>query len=101
MSYVKCFSAVFFQVIIQGLRESGVLSSVVSSAQGTLLKDQFLASVESSNSSRGAASESLSRKMGRNSESHTTMRKALEARDTAVHEAAVPPLSPPGMNFKS
>ncbi|XP_052171128.1 glycosyltransferase-like KOBITO 1 [Diospyros lotus] len=85
--------------IIQGLRESGVFSSVISSAPTSLSKDKFLASIESSNSSRAAASQSLpSRKMGRSSESHATARKVLETAATVLHEVAVPPLSPPGMD---
>ena len=103
--YTSClFCLVFipvacFQAIIQGLRESGVFSSVISSAPTTLSKDKFLASIESSNSSRAAASQSLpSRKMGRSSESHATARKVLETAATVLHEVAVPPLSPPGMD---
>ncbi|GFY92172.1 elongation defective 1 protein [Actinidia rufa] len=84
--------------IIQGLRESGVFSSIIASAPTTLSKDKFLASIDSSNSSKAAASESLpSRKIGRSRESHTTARKALEFRDTTLHEVAVPPLPAPGM----
>ncbi|XVE69526.1 hypothetical protein DITRI_Ditri09bG0159100 [Diplodiscus trichospermus] len=76
--------------IIQGLRESGVFSSVVASAPTTLSRDKFLASIDSSNSSR---SESFaSRKIGRNREHQASARKVLEIE---VHEAAVPPLSPP------
>ena len=87
-----------FQAIIQGLRESGVFSSIIASAPTTLSKDKFLASIDSSNSSKAAASESLpSRKIGRSRESHTTARKALEFTDTTLHEVAVPPLPAPGM----
>lgn len=86
-----------FQAIVQGLRESGVFSSVISSAQGTLSKDKFLASIDSSNSSSAVASQSHpSRKIGRNQESQATARKTLEM--TTFHEAAVPPLSPPIMD---
>ncbi|CAA3002807.1 glycosyltransferase-like KOBITO 1 [Olea europaea subsp. europaea] len=80
--------------IVEGLRESGVFSSVISSAQGTLSKDKFLASIDSSNSSSAVASQSHpSRKIGGNRESQATARKTLEM--TTFHEAAVPPLSPP------
>lgn len=88
-------------VIVQGLRESGVFSSVIASAPSTLSKDKFLASVESSNSSRGAAMEMVARKIGKSKESHATARKALEAVDDTIHEAAVPPLSPPGIDGES
>ncbi|RVW75189.1 Glycosyltransferase-like KOBITO 1 [Vitis vinifera] len=85
--------------IIQGLRESGVFSSVIASAPTTLSKDKFLSTIGSTNSSRAVASESLpSRKFGRSKESQATARKALEIADAASHKAAVPPLSPPGMD---
>ncbi|GFP92430.1 glycosyltransferase-like kobito 1 [Phtheirospermum japonicum] len=87
--------------IVQGLRESGVFASVITSAQGSISKDKFLASIESSNSTRAAESVSLtSRKMGRNSESRSTARKTLEAdtHNDILHELAVPPLSPPLMD---
>ncbi|KAK4483538.1 hypothetical protein RD792_010736 [Penstemon davidsonii] len=80
--------------IIQGLRESGIFGSIIASAQGgTLSKDKFLASIDSSNSSRSVSS----RKIGSKSrESHATARKALEITSShTLHEAAVPPLSPP------
>uniref|UniRef100_A0A5B7BEW0 Glycosyltransferase family 92 protein n=1 Tax=Davidia involucrata TaxID=16924 RepID=A0A5B7BEW0_DAVIN len=85
--------------IIQGLRESGVFSSVIASGSTALSKDKFLASIESSNSSRAVASKSHpSRKIGKSRESQATARKALEIAAIATHEAAVPPLSPPGMD---
>ncbi|KAK6941768.1 hypothetical protein RJ641_027145 [Dillenia turbinata] len=80
-------------VIIQGLRDSGVFSSVIASAQKTLSKDEFLSSVVSSNSSRmGAIS---SRKIGNHREFQSTARRVLEVSDI-THDAAIPPLSPPG-----
>ncbi|KAK3223830.1 hypothetical protein Dsin_010860 [Dipteronia sinensis] len=87
--------------IIQGLRESGVLSSVIASAQTTLSKKKFLASIDSSNSSRAAASQSLpSRKVDNRSKEHqATARRVLNIEaNESHHEAAVPPLSPPGVN---
>ncbi|KAG5565093.1 hypothetical protein RHGRI_001100 [Rhododendron griersonianum] len=84
--------------IMQGLRESGVFRSVIESAPTTLSRDKFLASIESSNSSRSSASQSLpSRKMGRSEVSHATNRRVLESTDSAIHEVAVSPLPPPGM----
>ncbi|KAK6140400.1 hypothetical protein DH2020_025857 [Rehmannia glutinosa] len=86
--------------IIQGLRESGIFASIIASGQGSLSKDNFLASIESSNSSRTTSSVSLkSRKMGRSRESQSTARKILEINTSYVyHEVAVPPLSPPVMD---
>ncbi|KAF5205028.1 Glycosyltransferase-like kobito [Thalictrum thalictroides] len=85
-------------VIVQGLRESGVFSSVVLSAQKTLSKDKFLTSVESSNSSRTVMPNVLSvRKFGRSKDSEATARRLFEIADTS-HAIAVPPLSPPVMD---
>ncbi|XP_022864662.1 glycosyltransferase-like KOBITO 1 [Olea europaea var. sylvestris] len=86
--------------IIQGLRESGVFGDVIASAQGSLSKDKFLASIGSSNSSRTTSgSESFSsRKIGRNIESQATARRTLEIIPFVPHEPAVPPLSPPIMD---
>lgn len=84
------------QVIIQSLRESGVFSSVIASAP-TLSKENFLLSIDSSNSSRAIASVSLpSRKTGRTKESQATARKILDLESAVFQEVAVPPLSPPG-----
>ncbi|XP_020240571.1 glycosyltransferase-like KOBITO 1 [Cajanus cajan] len=85
-------------VIIQSLRESGVFSSVIASAP-TLSKENFLLSIDSSNSSRASASVSLpSRKAGRTKESQAATRKILDIESAAFHEVAVPPLSPPGVD---
>ncbi|TKY49648.1 Glycosyltransferase KOBITO 1 [Spatholobus suberectus] len=82
-------------VIVQSLRESGVFSSVIASAP-SLSKENFLLSIDSSNSSRATASVSLpSRKAGRTKESQAATRKILDIESAAFHEAAVPPLSPP------
>ncbi|KAK4379763.1 hypothetical protein RND71_001625 [Anisodus tanguticus] len=87
-------------VIVQGLRESGVFSSIVSSAQESLSKDKFLASFESSNSTKAAASESLpSRKIGRNQHSQAARRVLEEsASQFQFHVEAVPPRPPPGID---
>ncbi|XP_044492373.1 glycosyltransferase-like KOBITO 1 isoform X2 [Mangifera indica] len=85
-------------VIVQGLQESGVFTSVIQSAQTTLSKDKFLESIDSSNSSRTVASElDSSRKVGRSKEYQATLRKVLDI-EAKSYEAAVPPLSPPGFN---
>ncbi|KAH0726033.1 hypothetical protein KY284_001898 [Solanum tuberosum] len=87
-------------VIVQGLRESGVFSSIVLSAQESLSKDKFLASFESNSSSKAAASESLpSRKIGRNQHSQAARRVLAESGSLfEFHDEAVPPRSPPGID---
>ncbi|XP_042063554.1 glycosyltransferase-like KOBITO 1 [Salvia splendens] len=81
--------------IIQGLRESGIFGSIIASAQGSLSKDNFLASIESSNSSRASAFRLLdSRNIGRDRVSQSAARKALDI-DISSDESAIPPLSPP------
>ncbi|KAI3510982.1 hypothetical protein L1887_18123 [Cichorium endivia] len=89
-------------VIIEGLKESGVFASIIAKAPTTLSRDKFLASIESSNSSRESGAHSHpSRKIGRITEHHSqaTVRKALEA--VEFHEPAVPPLSPPGLTVET
>ncbi|XVF56227.1 hypothetical protein PTKIN_Ptkin06aG0101800 [Pterospermum kingtungense] len=81
--------------IIQGLRESGVFSSVVQSAQMTVSKDKFLSSVVSSNSSRvDKPGITSSRKIGVK-ESQATARRMLEITNEFSYDPAIPPLSPP------
>lgn len=84
------------QVIVQELRESGIFTSVVSAAHTNISKDEFLSSIESSNTTRGIESRGISsRKIGNSGESQATARKVLE---TALTDSfAVPPLSPPSM----
>ncbi|GMN53706.1 hypothetical protein TIFTF001_022842 [Ficus carica] len=95
----RCFMLEFDRsTIIQGLRESGVFNSIIASAPTTLSKQKFLSTVDSSNTSRAVASESLpSRKMGRIRVNQATVRKVLEDTESSAsfQEAAVPPLSPP------
>lgn len=87
------------QAIIQGLRESGIFSSIIASAPTNLSKGKSLSSIGSSNSSRAAASESLpSRRIGRGREYQASVRKVLNIESAACYEAAVPPLSPPEMD---
>jgi len=86
----------FAQVIVQGLRESGVFTSVISSANTNLEKDKFLSAIGSSNSTSPNDVDTASRKIGKTTESQATARKVLEVTDLAIHEAAVPPSSPPG-----
>ncbi|PON51203.1 Glycosyltransferase-like KOBITO [Trema orientale] len=86
-------------VIIQGLQESGVFSSVIASAPSTISKEKFLSTIDSSNSSRAVASESLpSRKLGRSRKNQATVRKVLSIDSAAFQEAAIPPLSPPAID---
>ncbi|KAG5399008.1 hypothetical protein IGI04_020822 [Brassica rapa subsp. trilocularis] len=87
----RCFMLDFDRsVVIQALKESGVFSSVVSSASTNLSKKKLLASMHKSNSSRSTSSESLISK-GKESQGTSARRHLLGA------ESAVPPLSPPGM----
>ncbi|XP_039122564.1 glycosyltransferase-like At2g41451 [Dioscorea cayenensis subsp. rotundata] len=93
--------------IVQGLRESGVFSSAIASAQmrskGSLLpslepKTKNNSSTLISNS-RGSGSQSISdsshtRTGGR--EIQTSARKILEVADNSLK--AIPPLSPPGLD---
>lgn len=84
------------QVIIQSLRESGVFGSVIAkAAQATISKDNFLKSVESSNSTRNSRSEMISsRKIDAGGVSQATARRILEVIDDSI-PSAIPPLSPP------
>lgn len=102
MIYLSCY-----QSIVQGLRESGVFSSAIASAQmrskGSLLpslepKTKNNSSTLISNS-RGSGSQSISdsshtRTGGR--EIQTSARKILEVADNSLK--AIPPLSPPGLD---
>ncbi|KAK9026555.1 hypothetical protein V6N11_039392 [Hibiscus sabdariffa] len=79
--------------IIQGLRESGVFSSVVQSAQAILSQDKS-SSVENSNSSSNRPGTDSSRKIG-GEESQATIRRILEMNDNFSGDSAIPPLPPP------
>lgn len=97
--YIEVYVFCTPQAIIQGLKESGVFSSVIASASTTLSKEKFLATIDSSNSSRATASISHpSRKISRSSESMATARKTLDVEVAEFQELAVPPLSPPAMD---
>ncbi|PKI31604.1 hypothetical protein CRG98_047986, partial [Punica granatum] len=86
-------------VIVQGLRESGVFSSVIASAQTTLSKEKFLESVKPSNSSTMADSGEIhSRKIGKKKESQATARRILNYMNNSSHPSAIPPLSPPDLH---
>ncbi|XP_008793104.3 glycosyltransferase-like At2g41451 [Phoenix dactylifera] len=88
--------------IIQGLRESGVFSSAIASAQ-TLSKEKFLSSMEGIQNKNSSALPKLSTAASKNmtrgaggKESYAAARKILE---TAVFtENAIPPISPPGLD---
>lgn len=82
--------------IIQGLRESGVFSSVIASAP-KLSKEKFLMSIDSSNSSRASSGSLPSRNSLRGKGQQATARRILDVDSATSHEIAVPPLSPPGM----
>ncbi|RDX67470.1 Glycosyltransferase-like KOBITO 1 [Mucuna pruriens] len=86
-------------IIIQSLRESGAFSSVISKAvQTKLSKENFLKSVESSNSTRNSRSEMISsRKIDAGGLSQATARRILEVIDDSL-PSAIPPLSPPNLD---
>ncbi|GAU17940.1 hypothetical protein TSUD_330650 [Trifolium subterraneum] len=93
----RCFMLDFDRAnIIRSLRESGVFSSVIAkAAQTTISKDNFLKSVESSNSTRNTRSEMLSsRKIDAGGVSQAIGRRILEVIDDSI-PSAIPPLSPP------
>ncbi|OWM67277.1 hypothetical protein CDL15_Pgr000729 [Punica granatum] len=96
----RCFMLEFDRaVIVQGLRESGVFSSVIASAQTTLSKEKFLESVKPSNSSTMADSGEIhSRKIGKKKESQATARRILNYMNNSSHPSAIPPLSPPDLH---
>ncbi|KAE8697763.1 Glycosyltransferase-like KOBITO 1 [Hibiscus syriacus] len=81
--------------IIQGLRESGVFTSVVQSAHTYFLRDKS-SSVESSNSSSIIDKPGIisSGKIGFD-ESRATARRIFEINDEFSGDSAIPPLPPP------
>lgn len=84
------FSFLCSQVIIQGLRDSGLFGSVIQSAQTTPSKD-----VKSSNTSRVDKPGMISsRKIGVK-ETTATARRILEIPNETSYNSAIPPLSPP------
>lgn len=76
-------------VIVQRLRETGVFSSVIASAQAVL------SSVKNSNSSTAGVTSST--KIGHDGESKATARRVLQIPDNSSFSPAIPPLSPPGL----
>ncbi|KAH9648934.1 glycosyltransferase-like KOBITO 1 [Citrus sinensis] len=85
-SYYLNFTCLFLifsplNIITQGLRESGIYTSVIASANTTLSKDKILSSVESSNTTGESKS--------------ATARRVLECIDDANYTLAIPPESPP------
>lgn len=88
-------------VIIQALRESGVFTSIIESTREALSKDQILSATDISNSSSAIKDHAISssRKLGNRKESQATARKVFQISGTASHSLAVPPLSPPGIDF--
>ncbi|KVG28696.1 hypothetical protein Ccrd_026497 [Cynara cardunculus var. scolymus] len=85
-------------VIMQGLREAGVYSSLIESVQTSSWRDPFSSSDEIiSNSSKAidAAGGVSSRKIG-NKEPRIGIRSVLQAAD--IDLSAMPPLSPPVMD---
>ncbi|KAJ0475768.1 putative glycosyltransferase-like KOBITO 1 [Helianthus annuus] len=90
-------------VIIQGLKEAGVFSSLISSVQTSLSKDTFLSSNEAINYSSNdddAISGVSSRKIGKR-QPRMTVRNVLQATDIDTDKdtdlSAMPPLPAPVM----
>ncbi|XP_076958418.1 glycosyltransferase-like At2g41451 [Bidens hawaiensis] len=83
-------------VIIQGLKEAGVFSSLISDVQTSLYKDALLSSNEVTNNSSNADAMSgvTSRKIGKK-QPRMTVRNVLQATDTDLQ--AMPPLPAPVM----
>ncbi|KAM7257411.1 hypothetical protein ACFE04_013152 [Oxalis oulophora] len=77
--------------IVQGLRESGVFTSVIESA----LASNDNLSKSKDNSSATVKSEIHSRKIITDEKSNSTARRILEFSDNTSHSSAIPPLSPP------
>ncbi|XP_061963254.1 glycosyltransferase-like At3g57200 [Populus nigra] len=73
-------------VVVHGLGESGVFSSVIAASQ------KFISSVKNSNSSMTAGVVS-SRKIGHGGESQATARRGLQISDEASIFSAIPPVS--------
>lgn len=98
---LKCL-LFYRQIIIQGLRNSGIFSSVISSAvHHKSAKDQVLSSVKISNSSRPIESGVISsRKVGiiNKGDFQATARRVLEILDDHSDLSATPPLSPPSLD---
>ncbi|GMH20179.1 hypothetical protein Nepgr_022020 [Nepenthes gracilis] len=86
-------------VIIQGLRESGVFSSVIASARAALSAVNLSSAgvIKSSSIAVSRREQVFSRKMGDSQEFHATARKMLEVEKLESHSPAVPPLYPPSM----
>ncbi|KAK6928831.1 LOW QUALITY PROTEIN: Glycosyltransferase family 92 [Dillenia turbinata] len=80
-------------IIIRGLRESGVFSTVIASAASAKPKDRFRpwSSIMSSDSSESV----LARKMGRSGESDAIAREVLEVASNAIQETVVQRLYQP------
>ncbi|KAL9267474.1 Glycosyltransferase-like KOBITO 1-like protein [Drosera capensis] len=79
-------------VIIQGLRESGVFTSLIASAQGGATSSSVKTGIWSSqvDHPRSYMTKTGSQKTRANA------RKIMEIKEPGTHPAAVPPLSPPG-----
>ncbi|KAI3788257.1 hypothetical protein L2E82_01017 [Cichorium intybus] len=80
-------------VILKGLREAGVYSSLIASVQANLSKETILSSNEIINNSSEAFEGVSSRKY---KEPRIAVRNVLQAEDTDL--GAMPPLSPPLMD---
>ncbi|KAM7270355.1 hypothetical protein ACFE04_029569 [Oxalis oulophora] len=91
----RCFMLEFDRAaIVQGLRESGIFTSVIEYA--LTLQDKLSTSIQTSNSSETVKSKSSSRKIIKDVEHRSSARRILEFSNNISHPSAIPPLSPPG-----
>ncbi|GAB4851682.1 hypothetical protein Ancab_031086 [Ancistrocladus abbreviatus] len=84
-------------VIIQGLKESGVFSSVIASGQEAVSKGNS-SSIENKSAGEVNRGKISSRKIGGSQEFHATARRILDIEELESHTPAVPPLSPPTLD---
>jgi len=84
----------FSQVIIEGLRESGVFAFVIAAANSSTSSESKTSSYTRKIDAGKLSSEELSTRF------QGTARRMLETEEAeaADHPRAVPPLSPPGMD---
>jgi len=83
----------FSQVIIEGLRESGIFASVIAAAKSSTSSESRTSSYTKKIDAGKLSSEELSIRF------QGTARKVLETQEEKVdHPLAVPPLSPPGID---
>lgn len=88
------------QAIVQGLRESGVFTSVIAAGQPSV-NEKLLRMKTDAQSQNVTRPGNLPSKQIRSSDSKASARKLLQAAGLAFRDmdvTAVPPLSPPGLD---